>query len=283
MRRDVDIAVLAEWIAGRRLFVLTGAGVSTGSGIPDYRDRDGAWKRRPPVRYGEFVRDEAVRRRYWARSMNGWPAFSDASPGPPHRAIAALERAGRVEHVVTQNVDRLHQRAGSEAVVDLHGRLDTVVCLDCGMKRSRDAMQRDLVQDNPVLAGLDRPARPDGDADLDGIDLSAMRVPPCGRCGGMLKPDVVFFGESVPKPVVEHAFAALEAADAVLVAGSSLAVWSGYRFCREAARVGKPIAVVNLGKTRADDLADLKVDRECGEVLGRLRDRAESEAERRHT
>lgn len=249
-----------------RVFVLTGAGVSTASGIPDYRDRDGGWKRPPPVQYGPFVRDPAVRRRYWARSLLGWPRFAASHPAVSHRALARLDD-GRFVRLVTQNVDGLHQRAGSRRVLDLHGRLDVVVCLDCGERTGRHALQGRLAERNPDLARRRAPAAPDGDADLEGVPLDRFVVPDCTRCGGTLKPDVVFFGESVPRPRVGAAFDALAAADAVLVVGSSLMVWSGYRFAREAARAGKPIAALNLGRTRADDLVSLKIEADCGPVL----------------
>jgi NAD-dependent SIR2 family protein deacetylase len=174
-----------------------------------------------------------------------------------------------VHALVTQNVDRLHQRAGSEPVIDLHGRLDVVVCLRCSDRISRDDLQRRLLEANPRFAGLRAPAAPDGDADLE-VDLDGFEVPSCGRCGGMLKPDVVFFGESVPKPTVEASFRALDGSDAVLVVGSSLMVWSGFRFARAAAEAGKPIAAVNRGVTRADDRLALKVDADCGDVLRRV-------------
>ncbi len=264
-----DLRALARFLARHeRVFVLTGAGVSTASGIPDYRDSDGAWKRRPPVQFGPFVRDEGVRRRYWARSLAGWPRFAASRPGPAHRALATLERSGRVGSIVTQNVDRLHQSAGSRGTLDLHGRLDRVACLGCAARFRRDAFQSRLARDNPEVAALPAPAAPDGDADVDGIDLAGFRVPACPSCGGVLKPDVVFFGETVPRTRVENAFEALREADAMLVVGSSLMVWSGYRFARAAAEAGLPVAAVNLGRTRADDLLTLKVERDCGEALG---------------
>jgi NAD-dependent SIR2 family protein deacetylase len=175
-----------------RLFVLTGAGISTASGIPDYRDTDGAWKRSPPVQYGDFVRDPAVRRRYWARSLLGWPAFAGAAPNASHHALANLEHSGHVSLLVTQNVDGLHQAAGSRRVIDLHGRLDALVCLDCRQGGDRHAFQHELETRNPDFTGLVAGRAPDGDADLDGIDFTAFDVPDCPACGGLLKPDVVF-------------------------------------------------------------------------------------------
>lgn len=253
-----------------RLFVLTGAGCSTDSGIPDYRDRDGQWKRTPPVEYGVFMRDASVRRRYWARSMVGWRRFGAALPNGTHHALARLEQRGQVELLVTQNVDRLHQRAGSEQVVDLHGRLDEVRCMGCEWRLPRGAFQQWLLERNPAWSQLDAADAPDGDADLDGHDFAQFDVPPCPHCGGIVKPDVVFFGEAVPRARVDAATHAWQAADAVLVVGSSLMVYSGYRFVDAAARAGKPVAAVTLGRTRADALLTLKVDEPCGEALAFL-------------
>ena len=259
---------LASFVAAHpRLFVLTGAGLSTASGIPDYRDGDGAWKRAPPIQYREFVDDPSRRRRYWARSLLGWPAFRAAAPNAGHAALARLERSGHVAQLVTQNVDGLHQAAGSRRVIDLHGRLDTLRCLDCGHAGDRDAFQVDLVARNPAFAALRAAPAPDGDADLDAAEFDAFDVPGCPACGGLLKPDVVFYGEGVPRARVDAAFAALEAADAVLVAGSSLMVFSGFRFARTAAARGLPVAALNRGRTRADDLLALKLEADCGAVL----------------
>jgi NAD-dependent SIR2 family protein deacetylase len=266
-----DVERLARFITDHpRLFVLTGAGVSTDSGIPDYRDGDGNWKRPQPVRYQEFVGSESVRRRYWARSLIGWPRFACARPGVAHTALARLETAGVVHRLVTQNVDRLHQQAGSREVIDLHGRLDRVQCLDCGAHESRHDYQQRLAAHNPAFAALPAATAPDGDADLDGIGFDTFDVPGCARCGGMLKPAVVFFGECVPQPIVTDAYAQLAAADALLVIGSSLMVYSGYRFARTAAAAGKPIAAINLGRTRADELLTVKWMAPCGEALETL-------------
>jgi len=257
-----------------RLFVLTGAGCSTDSGIPDYRDRDGQWKRQPPVTYAAFMHEPATRQRYWARSMVGWRRFGNALPNATHRALATLERRGQIELLVTQNVDRLHQRAGSERVLDLHGRLDEVRCMNCAWRLGRHAFQHMLVARNPAWAQLDATDAPDGDADLDGYDFSQFHVPPCPHCGGIAKPDVVFFGEAVPRERVEAAAQAWQAADAVLVVGSSLMVYSGYRFVAAAAQAGKPVAAVTLGRTRADALLALKVDAPCHEALAFLHEPA---------
>ncbi len=264
--------------SSRRLLVLTGAGCSTESGIPDYRDADGSWKSRRPMLYRDFVGSAANRRRYWARSMVGWRRIARARPNAAHRALAQLERRGRLHHLITQNVDSLHQRAGSRRVIDLHGRLDRVECLECRMLFQRSAFQAELRRLNATWhAGVDT-ARitPDGDAELAGADYDAFRLPGCPCCGGDLKPWVVFFGEGVPRGRTRRALELLEEADALLVAGSSLMVWSGYRFVRKAAADGKPVALVNLGATRADADATLKVRGRCGEILPALATRLTS-------
>jgi len=250
-----------------RLFVLTGAGISTASGIPDYRDGQGAWKRAPPMTLQMFMSGPPARARYWARGMIGWRHFSSVQPNTAHRALAALEHAGRIELLLTQNVDGLHEAAGSLNVVDLHGRLDRVRCMQCGDITTRDAMQERLQAANPGWLDIQATVAPDGDADLDHADFSAFDVPPCTVCAGILKPDVVFFGENVPRARVDTAWAHLGRADAMLVVGSSLMVYSGYRFVLEASRKGLPIASVNLGVTRADALIDLKIELPVSEAL----------------
>ena len=254
-----------------RLFVLTGAGISCAAGIPEYRDREGQWKRPPPVQLREFVGNPARRGHYWLRSLSGWPRVRAARPTTAHRALAAWQESGHVHRLVTQNVDGLHQRAGSTGVIDLHGRLDQVVCLGCRALRSRDAVQEALLAGNPGLtpavAGPGAPTAPDGDADLPDALARELRIPCCERCGGMLKPDVVFFGESVPKARVTAAFRDLQASDGVLVVGSSLMVYSGYRFVRAAAAAGQPLALVNQGRTRADGLWSLDLRTDCGPLL----------------
>jgi len=242
-----------------RLVVLSGAGCSTDSGIPAYRDADGTWRQRRPVQYQDFVSDPHWRRRYWARSLRGFPLMAGAAPNAAHRRLVELAGDGRIELLITQNVDGLHQRAGSEDVVELHGSIHRVVCLDCGDVTTRADMQARLEADNPGHRGVSTEIRPDGDADLGDADLDDFAVPECTRCGGMLKPDVVFFGESVPKARVERCYAALERADALLVLGSSLMVYSGFRFPRRMAELGKPMASVTRGRTRADDLLDLRL------------------------
>ena len=254
----------------KRLFILTGAGCSTSSGIPDYRDAEGNWKRRQPVTYQAFMGDEVARRRYWARSFIGWRRIRCARPSVAHRALAKLEAMGRSEILLTQNVDRLHQAAGSAKVIDLHGRIDRVRCMGCGRRFSRHELQEELSRLNPGWLGLDALDAPDGDADLENLDFSSFAVPSCRACGGVLKPDVVFFGENVPRDRVAAATRHLDEADAMLIVGSSLMVYSGFRFVEMAARAGKPAAAVNLGRTRADGLFALKVDEACEAALGFL-------------
>lgn len=267
----METQVLREFLQRHwRVVVLTGAGCSTDSGIPDYRDSAGEWKRAQPVQFRAFMDEPSTRKRYWARSLVGWQAFGRARPNDAHLALAALERQGRVRLLVTQNVDGLHQAAGSNAVVDLHGRLDTVRCMDCEARSTREELQDELLRRNPQWSHLDARVAPDGDAEVQGLDFSSFDVPGCRRCGGLLKPDVVFYGESVPRERVERAMEALREADAMLVVGSSLMVYSGYRFAREAANAGKPIAAVNLGRTRADDLLTLKVRQSCSAALAFL-------------
>ncbi len=250
----------------RRLFVLSGAGISADSGIPDYRDHQGNWKRPPPVDHREFISLHACRQRFWARSLVGWPLMARAFPNAAHHALVTLEQRQQIELLVTQNVDGLHQRAGSQRILDLHGRSDTVICLGCGAQYSRELVQQRLAVDNPAFRDLRAEAAPDGDADLE-QDFSGFRVHDCEQCGGILKPDVVFFGDQVPKARVTAAMDALMRADAMLVVGSSLMVYSGFRFCRQAVALGKPIAAVNLGRTRADDLLSLKLQAAAGPLL----------------
>ncbi|WP_407152735.1 NAD-dependent protein deacetylase [Bradyrhizobium sp. ORS 86] len=263
--------VLEQFVARhQRLFILTGAGCSTNSGIPDYRDSNGNWKRTRPVTIQAFLGEAGTRQRYWARSMVGWRRFGRAAPNGAHRALARLEEQGRCELLLTQNVDRLHQAAGSQRVIDLHGRLDVVRCLGCAATMPREQFQGELARLNSAWLAFDAADAPDGDADLDHEDFSSFNVPPCEACGGVLKPDVVFFGENVPRDVVASAQAHLEQADAMLIVGSSLMVYSGYRFVRMAEQRGVPIAAVNLGRTRADELLTLKVEEQCEIALSFL-------------
>ena len=217
--------------------------------------------------YQAFTGDALTNARYWARSFIGWPRMADARPGTAHRALAQWQDGGAVSSLVTQNVDGLHQRAGSVDVIDLHGRIDAVVCLGCGAQQPRADLQSHLHELNPDWHGLDAATAPDGDADLDGHDFSRFRVPACERCGGMLKPDVVFFGENVPRARYQQAVAALHDSDAMLVIGSSLMVYSGFRFARIAAEAGIALAILNRGRTRADDLVDLKIEADVDQTL----------------
>ncbi|HET7369608.1 MAG TPA: NAD-dependent protein deacetylase [Gammaproteobacteria bacterium] len=313
------VADLAALVRGsRRLVVLTGAGCSTESGIPDYRDENGDWKHKRPVQFQDFVGSEAMRRHrperrsgapprsggvrpsagrnpvagpmsgrrrshpqlplgpllrastgYWARSLVGWNRIAGAEPNAAHRALAELEQRGQIHGLITQNVDGLHHKAGSRKVIDLHGRLDVVECLDCRATRSRVDFQTELDRLNPGWRRLRATVAPDGDAALDGVDFDAFEVPAC-HCGGILKPGVVFFGEAVPRERTAAALAWLNEADALLVVGSSLMVWSGFRFARRAAERGIPIAAINLGRTRADDKITLRLNNPCGAVLAEL-------------
>jgi NAD-dependent SIR2 family protein deacetylase len=254
----------------RRIAVLTGAGCSTASGIPDYRDLEGQWKRAPPMTYQVFTGSDPARRRYWARSMLGWPLIAAAKPNAAHFALAALERRERTTLLITQNVDGLHQRAGSRRVIDLHGRLDQVICLGCSTTSDRAELQHRMIAMNPHWLRHAAEIAPDGDADLDGLDFHDFRVPPCEVCGGVLKPDVVFFGESVPAYRPQQGMAALEQSDALLVVGSSLMVFSGFRFARRARELGLPIASINLGRSRADDFLSLQVQQPAAQALSFL-------------
>jgi NAD+-dependent protein deacetylase sirtuin 4 len=261
---------LAELLARRRFAVLSGAGCSTESGIPDYRG-DGTRRRaQRPMQHASFVNDVEARRRYWARSLLGWPRFSAARPNAAHHALARLEQAGFLSGLITQNVDRLHHRAGSRHVIELHGALADVRCLSCDRLESREQLQHRLLELNPGFDERHAELAPDGDAELPGDVVRDFRIAACLGCEGALKPDVVFFGGSVPKPRVDAAWACMDGAEALLVVGSSLAVYSGYRFVRGAAQRGLPIAIVNLGVSRGDELAALRVERRAGELLPEL-------------
>ncbi|MES2103555.1 MAG: NAD-dependent protein deacetylase [Pseudomonadota bacterium] len=256
-----EAAELAAFLENHpKTLVLSGAGISTASGIPDYRDKDGVRRGKAPIQGPDFRNKEAVRKRYWARSMLGWPTLAQTRPNAGHRAVAELQASGHVSAVLTQNVDGLHQQAGSRDVIELHGNIHTVVCLDCGTQFSRSVIQALLEHANPGLAGAAAAALPDGDAQFEPDALAEFHIPGCERCGGMLQPDVVFFGDGVPRARTEAAEQALAQAGALLVIGSSLIVFSGYRFCRMAAAAGKPIAAINRGITRADQLFSLKAE-----------------------
>jgi len=260
---------LARLLTGRRVAVLTGAGCSTESGIPDYRGPETLRRARNPIRFQQFVGDPAWRQRYWARSYVGWPRIRDARPNPAHRALAAMGEAGLLTGLITQNVDRLHHKAGSGEVTELHGALADVVCLGCGDLTSREALQQRLSVLNPTFS-LPAPVEsaPDGDAELD--TTAGFTPADCERCGGALKPHVVFFGENVPRQRVDAAFAAVAAAQALLVVGSSLAVFSGWRFVKRAHEAGLPVGLLNLGASRGDAQATVRVQARAGEALPAL-------------
>lgn len=270
---------LAALMGQGRWVVLTGAGVSTESGIPDYRGPETARRARNPIQYKEFVASVEGRRRYWARSMIGWPRFREAIPNRTHRALATLERRGRLAGVITQNVDRLHTRAGTSNLVELHGALAEVRCLVCGDISSRDRLQERLGELNPGWERRPAELAPDGDAELERREVEEFRVADCERCHGVLKPNVVFFGEGVPKPTVDAAWSLFDAADGLLVAGSSLVVFSGFRFVRRATEQKKPVAIVNLGETRGHPHAQLTLDAHVGDVFEQLLSRAEATLE----
>jgi len=251
------------------LLVITGAGCSTDSGIPAYRDTDGAWMRPPPMTFQQFMSGEPARQRYWARSMVGWSLFSGGKPNAAHQALVSLEKKGYTGLLVTQNVDGLHRRAGQSRLLELHGSLASVICMQCHCQLDRSDFQQQLRQRNPDWTHMTAVMGPDGDVDLE-TDFSAFCIPPCPRCDGILKPDVVFFGEAVPRTRVDAVYEALYKASAILVVGSSLMVYSGYRFVRDAVRQGKPVAAITQGRTRADDVLAFKLNTACAPVLSTL-------------
>ena len=271
---EADLDALAGLlVAAREVLVLTGAGMSTDSGIPDYRGPDGA-RRVTPVQYHEFVLSADVRRRYWARAFVGRRRLATAGPNAGHHAIARLQSVGALGALITQNVDGLHQAAGSRDVVELHGALAAVVCLACGARSGRAALDARIRERNPNFHPGGREIRPDGDIELAEVDIAGFVVPRCLRCDSdLLKPDVVFFGESVPKPRVTACCALTDAADVLLVLGSSLRVYSGYRFVRRAAERGIPVAIVTLGPSRGDPIATMRLDAALGQVLPALAER----------
>ncbi len=264
-------AAAVDLLATRRIAVLTGAGVSTDSGIPDYRGPGSP--ARAPMTYQEFVATPSAQQRYWARSHLGWSRMRRAEPNAGHHALAQLEQLGSVRLLITQNVDGLHEQAGSRELCALHGRIADVVCLACRQQTGRAALHERLRQLNPGFEErhADAVVRPDGDVELESTD--DFRVPACESCGGVLKPDVVFFGENVPRDRVQRCYDAVEAAEALLVAGSSLTVLSGLRFVRHAHKLGLPVVIVNRGATRGDPLATLTVDTGCSQFLPHLAER----------
>lgn len=267
----MSLARISDFVLGsQRLFVITGAGLSAPSGIGTYRDHTGCWQRSEPIRHQDFLERLEARQRYWARSMRGWPTFRDARPNPAHEALVTLEGLERIQTVLTQNVDGLHQRAGQTRLIELHGNLGAVVCLDCGHRTHRDDVQARLEAANGEWLQAAVAARPDGDAEyLSGPGFAGFTVPACD-CGGTLKPDVVFYGDSVPRATVEAAYAELARADAMLVVGSSLMVYSSYRFVKAAAAGAVPMAAVNLGRTRGDALFRCKWEADAAVALPAL-------------
>lgn len=247
--------------------MLTGAGVSTGSGIPDYRDSAGNSKVKTPIQFQEFIGSPQSRQRYWARSFVGWQRFSKAAPNGAHRALVEMEANGSIDTLITQNVDGLHREAGSENLINLHGDLANVVCLQCDVRIARSDFQLRLQAANQDWHAQVFAINPDGDAEVAEANLAEFSVPACGDCGGMLKPDVVLFGENVPRQRVAEASAAVQRSDGLLILGSSLMVFSGFRFARQARELGKPIAIINQGVTRADDMATIKIAADCEDVL----------------
>ena len=266
IREHLD--TLLQAMADDKFLILTGAGISTPSGIPDYRDSDGVRRGRQPMMYQEFLAAPESRRRYWARAMLGWPRVRQARPNAAHEALATLQQRGRISDLITQNVDTLHDQAGTQDVIELHGSLHRVLCLDCGQRSERDAIQQQMEAQNPYLSGVDAVQAPDGDTLLDPAFEARFQVPQCPHCAGeRMKPDVVFFGENVAQPTAARALAAAENAAGLLVVGSSLMAYSAFRLCRVIAERGKPLMAINLGKTRADDLLDLKIEGSCEELL----------------
>ena len=266
---DAGLDALVHLLAGRRLVALTGAGCSTESGIPDYRG-SGRPAVRHPIQHDAFLRKAEVRRRYWARATLGWQRFSKAQPNAAHLALSSLERQGLLRGIITQNVDRLHQSAGSRRVIELHGALADVVCLACGAREDRADVQARLLAANPGWLDRIAAAAPDGDAELPAQEVGSFQVVTCLRCAGTQMPDVVFFGGSVPEGKVAAAWTLLEEADVLLVVGSSLAVYSGWRFARGARERGIPIAIVNMGPTRADEISHLRVEAAAGIVMPKV-------------
>lgn len=267
LQRD-PVEQLQQYMAGRRFLVLTGAGISTPSGIPDYRDSDGVRRGKQPMMYQEFLAKPEARRRYWARAMLGWTRLRQARPNQAHEALAALQGQARISGLITQNVDALHDQAGSQGVIELHGSLHRVLCLDCGQRSERQQIQHLMEAENPYLAGVDAVQAPDGDTLLDPAFEARFQVPRCLHCDGeRLKPDVVFFGENVAAATATRATLAVEQADGLLVVGSSLMAYSAFRLCRAIKDQGKPLLAINRGKTRADELLDLKVEVPCEELL----------------
>lgn len=270
---EASWAAFTETLRGRKITLLTGAGVSTESGIPDYRGAGTRRRTRAPIPFREFIQSAQGRQRYWARAMIGWPRMTAARPNVAHEHIAHMETGGDLVGLITQNVDRLHHKAGSQNVIELHGSLFEVKCLSCDHREERDHLQERLRSLNPGFESQKVELNPDGDTELADERITHFRPANCEACDGPLKPDVVFFGEGVPRDRVETGLQWVADADVLLVAGSSLEVFSGYRFVRRARELNKDIVVINLGPTRADEVANLKIETRVGRALGELRKR----------
>ncbi|MGY1920597.1 NAD-dependent protein deacetylase [Pseudomonas tolaasii] len=272
--QEDHLDTLHRAMAERRFLVLTGAGISTSSGIPDYRDSEGVRRGKTPMMYQEFLATPQARRRYWARAMLGWPRVRIAQPNKAHLALATLQERKRISGLITQNVDTLHDQAGSQGVIELHGSLHRVLCLDCQLRSARDVIQRQMEIDNPYLAQVHAVQAPDGDTLLDPTFEEQFQVPRCPHCNGeRLKPDVVFFGENVAPATAARAMAAVQHADGLLVVGSSLMAYSAFRLCKAMVEQGKPVIAINLGKTRADELLQVKIEASCERLLPLLVER----------
>ena len=272
--QEDHLDTLQRAMADRRFLVLTGAGISTSSGIPDYRDSEGVRRGKAPMMYQEFLATPQARRRYWARAMLGWPRVRIAQPNKAHLALATLQQRQRITGLITQNVDTLHDQAGSQGVIELHGSLHRVLCLDCQQRSERGVIQRQMEIDNPYLAQVHAVQAPDGDTLLDPTLEEHFQVPRCPHCNGeRLKPDVVFFGENVAPATAARAMAAVDHAEGLLVVGSSLMAYSAFRLCKAMVEQGKPVIAINLGKTRADDLLQVKIEASCERLLPLLTDR----------
>ncbi|KFE57625.1 NAD-dependent protein deacetylase [Pseudomonas syringae] len=269
--RGSPVETLYSMMADRKFAVLTGAGISTPSGIPDYRDTEGVRRGKAPMMFQEFLGSPEARRRYWARAMLGWPRVRVAEPNAAHRALAELQAGRHISRLITQNVDTLHDQAGSTGVIEMHGSLHRVICLDCLQSSERAAIQLIMEAQNPYLAGVDAIQAPDGDTLLDPAFESRFRIPHCPHCNGQrLKPDVVFFGENVAPSTAAEAIESIEESQGLLVVGSSLMAYSAFRLCKAIREQGKPLIAINIGKTRADELLDLKIEMSCDQLLPML-------------
>ena len=272
--QEDHLDTLHHAMAERRFLVLTGAGISTSSGIPDYRDSEGVRRGKAPMMYQEFLATAQARRRYWARAMLGWPRVRIAQPNNAHRALATLQQRQHITGLITQNVDTLHDQAGSHDVIELHGSLHRVLCLDCQLHSTRDVIQRQMEVDNPYLAQVHAVQAPDGDTLLDSAFEERFQVPRCPHCEGeRLKPDVVFFGENVAPATAARAMAAVAHAEGLLVVGSSLMAYSAFRLCKAMIEQSKPVIAINLGKTRGDELLQVKIEASCERLLPLLAER----------